>query len=1091
MRATHFPHHRVIRSRLKPPRLPRHTLLRPRLTRRLLQVRDYRLLLLQAGTGFGKSTALTALAAGEQPLVWYHLEAEDADPFVLLVHLFAGFSALLPGISDHPLALLEEWERAGTGVEVWTAVVDALLGEIAAQAEREATAEPLLLVLDDAHLLNRSGEALRVLDRLIARAPANLRLILSTRYPLQLPSLVRWRVRGEILEIGQDELAFTRDETLALFREHYGVALGPEEAALLMEQVEGWPIALPLVWQRLQHAGEGSVQEALGQLAGNTGDLFTYLAQEVLEQLPADVRGFLQATAVLRQMTPAVCDCLRAAGDSAQMMAYLVQQSLFVVERGEGQLRYHHLFRDLLYWQLPADERQQRHRHAAACYQVQGDDEEAIYHFIAGEAYREAADLLVACGRTLIQAGRPDRLESWLGSLPPDILHERPVLLSFLGDGARFRSRFDEALGWYRQAEARSRALGDMAAVGQALRGQARVYLDTVNPSRAEDLLQEALRLSDGEEDRESRARLLELLAENLLNQGRLKQAERYQAEARALREQRAGKAELSLRVLLRTGRLDQARRLLEERVAVEQEQPVLHPRAHRETMLLLALILAFQGERDEARRWAIAGTERGRQLNAPFVTAVGLMRQGHAALLDKNGEGYAEAARLFREAIAISEQIQVPRLRVEAGWGLTEAYGFAGDVAQAESVAGEAMAIARAAGDEWVEACIRVTLGAAYVLAQRHELAAQTLAEAATAFRACADSYGEAAVRLWQALLWWQTGDLPRLERDLGALLALVEENNYGYLLTRKTLFGPPDPRVLVPLLLYARDSGALAPTPAGRCAVRILRDLGLAHLQNHPGYCLRIQTLGPFRIWQGMAELPASAWERKKARELLQLLLTHRATLLEREQIVELLWPELEAEAALRDFKIAYSTLCRVLEPERGRNQPSAYIVRDGSRYGLRPEADLWLDAVAFDEAIAAGDRLWDREQPAALPIYREALALYHGDYLQEYPYAEWCSEERERLLTLYLRTAERVAEMLLAAGDWEEAIAVSQTLLARDDCWEQAYRVMMAAYAALGNRAQAVRAYRRCEARLRAELGVGPMAETVALLEQIRAD
>src|SRR5690606_36940791 len=129
------------------------------------------------------------------------------------------------------------------------------------------------------------------------------------------------------------------------------------------------------------------------------------------------------------------------------------------------------------------------------------------------------------------------------------------------------------------------------------------------------------------------------------------------------------------------------------------------------------------------------------------------------------------------------------------------------------------------------------------------------------------------------------------------------------------------------------------------------------------------------------------------------------------------EMLWPDLEAEAALRDFKIAYSTLCRVLEPERGRNQPSAYVVRDGSRYGLRAEADLWLDAAAFDEAIAAGDRLWDQEQAAALPFYREALALYHGDYLQEYPYAEWCSEERERLLTLYLRTAERLAEMLLA--------------------------------------------------------------------------
>lgn len=1090
MCASHFPHHRIVRSRLKPPRLPRHTLLRPRLTRRLLQVRDYRLLLLQAGTGYGKSTALAALATGEQPLIWYHLEAEDADPFALLAHLLAGFTSILPGISNYPLALLEEWERAGTGEAVWTTVVDALLGEIAVQAEEVPEAGALLLVLDDAHLLNRSSEALRVLDRLIARAPANLRIILSTRYPLQLPSLVRWRVRGEMLEIGQEELAFTRGETLALFREQYGVALAPEEADLLMEQVEGWPIALPLVWQRLQRAGEGSVREALGQLAGQTGDLFTYLAQEVLEQLPADVRGFLQATAVLRQMTPALCDCLWKTGDSAQLIAYLVQQSLFVVDRGDGQLRYHHLFRDLLYWQLPAGERQKRHRLAAACYQAQGDGEEAIYHLIAGEAYREAAALLVESGRALIQAGRLDRLESWLGSLPPDILQEQPLLLSFLGDGARLRSRFEEALGWYRQAEARSRALGDLAAVGQALRGQARVYLDTVNPSRAEDLLQEALRLSDGEEDRESRARLLELLAENLLNQGRLNQAQRYQAEARTLRQQEAGKAELSLRVLLRTGRLDQARRLLEERVAVEQQQPVPRPRAHRETMLLLALILVFQGEQEEARRWAIAGTERGRQLDAPFVTAVGLMRQGHAALLDKDQAGYTQAARLFQEANAISEQIEVPRLRVEAGWGLTEAYGFAGDVARAEAIAGEAMAIARAAGDEWVEACIRVTLGATYVLARRHDLAASTLAEAAAAFRACADSYGETAVRLWQALLWQQTGDRARLERDLGALLALVEENAYGYLLTRKTLFGPPDPRVLVPLLLYARDSSALAPTPAGHCAVRILRELGLAHLQSHPGYCLRIQTLGPFRLWRGPAELPASAWERKKSRELLQLLLTHREMLLEREQIVEMLWPELDAEAALRDFKIAYSTLCRVLEPERGRNQPSAYMVRDGGRYGLRAEADLWLDTAAFAESVAAGDRLWEREPAAAVPFYRAALALYQGDYLQEFPYAEWCSEERERLLTLYLRTAERVAESLLAAGEWEEAIAVSQALLARDSCWEQAYRVMMASYAALGNRAQAIRTYQRCATRLRDELGVEPMAETVALLEQIRA-
>jgi thioredoxin-like negative regulator of GroEL len=72
----------------------------------------------------------------------------------------------------------------------------------------------------------------------------------------------------------------------------------------------------------------------------------------------------------------------------------------------------------------------------------------------------------------------------------------------------------------------------NLPAIGQALRGQARVYLDTVNATQADALLQEALRLSEGQEDRESRARLLDLLAENMLNLGRLEQAQAYQAQA-------------------------------------------------------------------------------------------------------------------------------------------------------------------------------------------------------------------------------------------------------------------------------------------------------------------------------------------------------------------------------------------------------------------------------------------------------------------------------------------------------------------------------------------------------------------------------
>jgi LuxR family transcriptional regulator, maltose regulon positive regulatory protein len=1083
----------IIRTKLIPPRLSPRTLARPRLTERLLQARDHCLTLLQAGTGYGKSTALAALTQTDQPLIWYQLHGEDSDPFVFLLHLLHGFMERGVTSSHTPLALFEAWERNRRGAG-WTAVLDALSNDLA-----QSLNGPLLLIIDDAHRLQQTTEPLRMLDHFIGRAPAHLHTILATRTPLKLPTLVRWRVTGDLLEIGQAELAFTAPEIDTLFRQHYNHALTLEQAAMLVNRVEGWPIALQLIWQHLQRDGGASLAQALGRITGSASDLFTYLAQEVLAQQPADVRHFLTTTAVLRQMTPQLCDDLRQAQDSDQLLRYLVENGLFVAEMGDGHLRYHYLFRDLLRHQLDPAERQTVHRRAAACYQAQGDVEEVVYHLLAAEVFDETAVFLAQVGRKLVQSGRLDTLAGWLASLPPDSLEAHPPLLTYLGDIARLQSRFDEALGWYRQAEARSRAQSDRGGASRALRGQARVYLDTVNPSQAEQLLQEALRLADGQEDRESRARLLDLLAENLLNQGRTAAAQSYQAQAQSLRQEGPGEAELPVRLLLRTGRLAAARRLLEEQAALEEQEPVQRPRAHRETLLLLSLILSFQGEAEAAYDCARRGTERGQLLHSDFVTAVGYMRQGHAWLLRKDGSGFSEAIRCFRQAIAISETIMVPRLKVEANWGLCQAYGFQGDLDQAQQAAEQGIALARQAGDEWIEAGIRLAMGAGLVLAGQVETARTELAEVAvgwlaqagTGFHDTSDSYGETVVRLWQALLWRSLDDEVRLRRDVADLLQRVQSYGYDFLFMRPVLLGPPDPHALVPLLLFARDHGLAALPSSGSVqavAERLLDQLGLSRIQIHPGYQLRLQTLGPFRLWRGREEVATAEWKRRKARLLFLLLLTQRHTSLDRDQISELLWPDQDPEAALRDFKVSFSTMCSLLEPARQRNAPSAYVDRDESRYGWRTGSDLWLDVDEFEWLIAEGDRLLALDQAGAVGRYRRALDLYQGDYLEEYPYEPWAAEERERLRQLYLRTAQRLAEALLAQQEPEAALAVTQAMLARDDCWEQAYRLQMLAFEALGNRAQALRTYQRCTKRLQAELAVEPTAVTVALYERI---
>ncbi|MCB8928701.1 MAG: transcriptional regulator [Ardenticatenaceae bacterium] len=1070
----------IVRTKLVPPRPPQHTLPRERISRRLLAAQNHRLTIVQAGTGYGKSTALATLAHSPHEdlrFVWYRLEAEDGDAQPFLLHLLHGFGIAYPNLSDVPLAALEAWGQRQQ--PNWTAVIDHLVNELT----QELT-QPTFLVLDDVHLISESSEPIRILDRLIGLAPNNLHIILSTRYPLSLPSLVTWRVKGQVLEIGQEELAFTPAEIDALFRETYGHALSLEQASMVISRVEGWPIALHLIWQRLQRDGGASLAQALSQLSGSASDLFQFLAQEVLNQQPDDIQAFLRDTAVLREMTTPLCNQLRRRQDSQQFLRYLLEKGLFVVNLGNGFVRYHHLFRTLLLTQLSRAEADDLHQQAAIIYQQQGDEEESIYHLLAAEAFEKAAVLLTTLGRRLVRVGRLDTLAGWIGSLPPDILAHYPPLLAYLGDIARLHSRFDEALGWYQQAEQRSRTQGDRRSIGQALRGQARVYLDTVNPSKGEELLQEALRLSDGEEDRESQTRLLELLAENLLNQGRMAEAENYQQQARSLRDQGPDSAGLPVRLLLRTGRLAEAQEILEAQARSEEEAPVLRPRAHRETQLLLSLILAYQGEAERALQTAVAGTKRGQALNSQFITAVGYFRQGHAWLVHKNEAGYEQARQLFLQGVEISEQIDVSRLKIEAYWGLCQAYGFPGNHETALNYAREGIALARLHGDEWVEMSIRLTMGATYTLLGMNQEANEWLAQAVTGFHDCSDIFGETAARLWRCVLWQKMNDETRLKRDLDDLLPLISRHQYECLFLKHTLLGPPDPRILVPLLLFARDHSQHATV-----AEAILAQLGLAQLELHPGFQLRLQTLGPFRIWQGSEELPSRAWRRKKSRQLFQLLLTHRGTLLHRDQIAEMLWPELEPDGAVRDFKIAFSAMCSVLEPDRKRNAPSAFVVRDGSRYGLREEADIWLDAAEFERLIDKGDQLYQKDGEQAVARYETAVSLYEGDYLQAYPYETWSHEERERLRARYLHAADRLAQWQANQQNWEAVISLCQTILQQDDCWENAYRLLIQAHIATGNRVQALRTFQRCETALQAGLGVQPAPATVELYETIR--
>jgi len=1057
----------ILRTKLNPPRLPRATLVRPRVDALLRDAFDYRVTIAQASTGYGKSTALANLIDANVPLFWYSATEGDADPRQFVVHLIAAFRVGLPALSDSPSALLFDTDASALQIS------DVLLNAL-----KDALHAPALLVIDDYHLA-ASPEVAALLDHFLSFLPADLRVIVASRYAPTWEHLVLWRARGQVMEIKRDALAFTSDEIAALFRDTYHHPLSSRDVEILREQTEGWPIALQLVWQELRAHPKSTLANLLARGTESVDTLFAYLAHDVLAQQPRDVQNFLLQSATLRELETQACHAVTRHADARAMLDHLRERDLFVITLGENHYRYHHLFHDFLRDQavrLDADAVHERHRRAAEFYQHNENFDEAIYHWLSAQAFADAATAIEKIGEKVLREGRLDTLASWLDAIPSDHVASRPLLLFYLGELARLRSRFEDALAWYAQAERAWNASNDVRGVARALRGQALIYLDTVRARQAEELLQKALRLMDGVDDRAAQARLLELLAENKLNMGKAEEAEELRERARMLREEGPSEDALSVRVKLRTGRLDEAREILETWAREERGKPHA-PRSHRETLLVLALIYAMQGCAEESRTTAEEGIAIGKQLASPFITAVALTRLGHAHQVCGD---LTAAIRCYEESVSLGDQLMVRRTRAEAMWGMTRAQGFTGDLRAAQRAATEALEVTQSAGDAWLAALIQIALGSSLVFAQHDRDALPVLSDAVAGMRSCGDKVSQAAARIWLALAHWNLNQRDRAMTQLNEALSLAQANRIDYLFTTRTLLGMQDARALVPLLLQAKQRGKHATYIA-----RLLAAMGLDDsITTHPGYQLRAQTFGGFRVWRGDVEIGAREWARKKARQLLQLFITQRGRLLEREEIFELLYRDTTADAAARDFKVALNALNKALEPERGDDEP-AIIARAESAYGLRVGADVWIDADEFARLINQAEKA---QGDAALDLYRCALALYHDDYLiADARYDDWAVAERERLLAMYLRAADRLAAEWLARNAFDECIGWCEKILARDRCWEHAYRLMMRAYAQRGDRAQARRVFEQCVRALKEELDVEPSSVTLQVLKE----
>ena len=417
---------------------------RPRLSDKVAVSGSFRLALISAPAGYGKTTMLSewylALQEHQVATAWLSLDAYDNEPRRFLVHLVSAIQAARSDIGKEALDYL----TANPDMPVED-VVESLVHDFG------ATNYPVVAFLDDYHEI-RDRTIHAVMEFLLRYAPSNVRFVIGTRRDPHLP-IERLRGRGEVLEIGWDDLRFNVDETREYLMVACGLHLSDDQIRVFRRRTEGWITGLQLA--AMTFAGEGDADRFVNSFSGAQRRIADYLLEGVFRQQTAGVRQFLMKTAILDRLTSPLCDMLTRRQDGQNMIETLEKGNLFLFGLDDRRVwyRYHPLFAEFLRNRLRIEHPEEiagLHDRASEWYEKNGSPTEAVRYAIAGNRIERAARLLETAGRALFRQGDFKELRRWIEALPDDTVRRSPVLcalhawaLGYLGEFDRARRRIE------------------------------------------------------------------------------------------------------------------------------------------------------------------------------------------------------------------------------------------------------------------------------------------------------------------------------------------------------------------------------------------------------------------------------------------------------------------------------------------------------------------------------------------------------------------------------------------------------------------------------------------------------------------------
>lgn len=334
------------RIRIPPPR--KKWIERARCIRVLETSMDYRLTLITAPAGYGKTGVLSQFVQhGGQTFAWVTLSEDELD-----VQAFS--RAIIVSISQHFPKCRAAISFQGDALTLAAALADEFLLSIPAQQQ-------VCIILDDFHVVEPSQAIIDLLNRLISLLPDNVRLVLSGRVlpQLQLAQLI---AEQQVSSIGIGVLKLDIEETrrlLATISETSSIIIDDASLKRLYVETEGWLVGIIMQSQVSAMRDQGG-----GNDIRSDSLLNDYLSQQVLNKQPAEICQTLLRSSIFAEITSNQFSTFSDTGDGAKvakLMAEIERRNLFIqrppnTDPRQVAYRYHPQFRTFLQNQFKLEE---------------------------------------------------------------------------------------------------------------------------------------------------------------------------------------------------------------------------------------------------------------------------------------------------------------------------------------------------------------------------------------------------------------------------------------------------------------------------------------------------------------------------------------------------------------------------------------------------------------------------------------------------------------------------------------------------------------------------------------------------------------